>query len=144
MWSQDTLTPSDTSVDSLEVEQCVFNGEFESAETGVRLHLDLIDESIEIPGMSFLGPTNGYLDGKSNSHVYGVWMVLKYDLSPDGKKVKLRLSNDTGSDSQDILLTWQSDNTLKYEATGNNNIKKVEGGKRLVKIPSTMTLTRMN
>lgn len=120
---------------------CIFNGEFISDETGLRLHLDLDNETIDIPGMSFLGPTNGYLDGISNNHVYGVWMLLKY--SVNGQKATLRFSNDIGSDSQDILLTLNSDGTLTYTTTGGNNIKKVEGGRKLVKIPATMKLRRV-
>lgn len=121
---------------------CIFNGEYESEQTGLRLHLNLDEESINIPGMSFLGATNGYLDGKTNNHVYGVWMLLKFELSDDEKMVKLRFSNDIGSDSQDVLLTLIDSNTLKYEAIGGNSIRKVEGGRKLVKIPSSMILKR--
>lgn len=134
-----------TSCDSTacaETEKCAFTGEFFNNETGFRLHLDLEEESIEIPGMSFLGATNGYLDGKTNNHVYGVWMLLKFELSDDGRKVKLRFSNDIGSDSQDVQLTLIDDDTVKYEALGTNTIRKVEGGKKLVKTPSSMILTR--
>ena len=120
---------------------CIFNGEFISDETGLRLHLDLDAETIEIPGMSFLGPTNGYLDGISNNHVYGVWMSLKFNV--DGEKATLRFSNDIGSDSQDVLLSLNPDGTLSYTAMGGNNIKKVEGGRKLVKIPATMKLRRV-
>lgn len=122
-------------------EACIFNGEFISDETGLRLHLDLDAETIEIPGMSFLGPTNGYLDGISNNHVYGVWMLLKFNV--DGEKATLRFSNDIGSDSQDVLLSLNPDGTLSYTAMGGNNIKKVEGGRKLVKIPATMKLRRV-
>lgn len=107
----------------------------------MRLFLDLDEETIDIPGMSFLGPTNGYLDGIDNNHVYGVWMLLKFTIM--GNKVQLRFTNDIGSDSQDITLTRIDDNTFDYEANGTNVIRKVEGGKKLVKIPSTMRLHRI-
>lgn len=123
------------------VESCIFNGNFISVETGLRLHLDLDNESIDIPGMSFLGSTNGYLDGTDNNHVYGVWMLLKF--SVNGNKAKLHFTNDIGSDSQDVVLTLNPDGTLSYAVLGANNIKKVEGGRKLVKIPATMTLRRM-
>lgn len=128
--------------DCAEAEACVFTGEFTNDETGFRLHLNLDEEAIDIPGMSFLGPTNGYLDGKTNNHVYGVWMLLKFELSADGRKVKLRFSNDIGSDSQDVELTLVDNDTIKYEAIGTNAIRKVEGGKKLVKTPSSMILKR--
>lgn len=134
--STDTLA-----VDAEETtESCIFNGDFICPDTGLRLHLDLDEETIDIPGMSFLGPTNGYLDGTDNNHVYGVWMLLKF--SVDGNKATLRFSNDIGSDSQDVLLTLNADGTLQYAALGANNIKKVEGGRKLVKIPAAMTLQR--
>lgn len=118
-----------------------FNGEYVSDETGLRLHLNLDEETIAIPGMSFLGDTNGYLDGKTNNHVYGVWMLLSWTV--DGDKVKMRFTNDIGSDSQDVLLTRVDDNTFEYKAIGTNVITKVEGGRKLVKIPSSMTLKRL-
>lgn len=120
---------------------CIFNGAFICEETGLRMYLDLDEESIDIPGMSFLGPTNGYLDGIDNNHVYGVWMLLKFNI--EDNKVKLRFSNDIGSDSQDIVLTRIDDDTFDYVATGTNAIRKVEGGRKLVKIPSSMRLHRI-
>lgn len=119
-------------------EKSQFTGSFECEETGVRLFLNLDEENIEIPGMSFLGMTNGYMDGKTNNHVYGVWMLLSF--KEEGDKVKLRFSNDVGSDSQDIVLTKIDENTYSYEAIGPNCVRKVESGRKLVKIPSTMTL----
>lgn len=121
--------------------QSKFTGKFLSEETGLRLHLDLDSESIEVPGMSFLGETHGYLDGKTNNHVYGVWMLIRH--SVESNKAKLRFTNDIGSDSQDIVLTWVNDSTLEYNAVGNNSIRKVEG-RKLVKIPSSMILHRVN
>lgn len=121
---------------------CIFNGSFICEETGLRMFLNLDEETIDIPGMSFLGPTNGYLDGTDNNHVYGVWMLLKFSI--EGDKVKLRFTNDIGSDSQDIVLTRIDDNTFDYVATGSNAIRKVEGGRKLVKIPSSMRLHRVS
>lgn len=117
-----------------------FNGLLVSQETGLRLHLDLDAETIEVPGMSFIGETHGYLDGISNNHVYGVWMLIHHKI--EGNTVKLRFSNDLGGDSQDILLKQVNDSTFSYTAMGGNAIRKVEDGRRLVKIPSTMTLQR--
>lgn len=117
-----------------------FNGTLVNEECGVRLHLDLDAETVAIPGMSFLGDTHGYLDGKSNFHVYGVWMLIRHSI--EGNKAKLRFSNDIGSDSQDVTLIQVNDSTYEFCTTGNNSLRKVEG-KKLVKIPSTMTLHRI-
>ena len=89
--------------------------------------------------MSFLVLTHGYLDGKTNNHVYGVWMLVSHQMH--GNQVRLRFSNDIGSDSQDILLTALNDSTFQYEATGGNCIRKVSG-RKLEKTPSTMMLYR--
>ena len=119
--------------------ESVFKGVFCNDDTGFRLHLDLDEETVEIPGMSFLGLTHGYLDGKTNNHVYGVWMLVSHQTH--GNQVRLRFSNDIGSDSQDVLLTALNDSTFRYEATGGNCIRKV-AGRKLEKTPSTMMLYR--
>ena len=119
--------------------ESVFNGVFCNDDTGFRLHLNLDEENVEIPGMSFLGLTHGYLDGKTNNHVYGVWMLVSHQMY--GNQVRLRFSNDIGSDSQDILLTALNDSTFLYETTGGNCIRQVSG-RKLEKTPSTMMLYR--
>lgn len=121
-------------------EKSLFNGRYVCDETGLQIYLDLDEESIDVPGMSFLGKTNGYLDGKTNNHVYGVWMLMKF--SVEGNKAKLRFTNDIGSDSQDITITRIDDTHYEYATTGGNNIRKVVG-RKLVKIPATMTLRRI-
>ncbi len=117
--------------------QSPFNGMLYNEETGVRLHLDLDNETIEVPGMSFLGLTHGYLDGKTNNHVYGVWMVTR--VQQKGKKARIRVANDIGSDAQEILLTCINDSTFRYSAVGINSIRKVVG-RKLEKISSDMIL----
>ena len=119
--------------------ESVFNGVFCNDDTGFRLHLNLDEENVEIPGMSFLGLTHGYLDGKTNNHVYGVWMLVSHQMH--GNQVRLRFSNDIGSDTQDSLLTALNDSSFLYETTGGNCIRKVSG-RKLEKTPSTMMLYR--
>lgn len=115
----------------------LFKGTFVSEETGIQLHLDLEEETIEVPGLSFIGPTHGYLDGKTNNHVYGTWMLVKF--SVEGNKAKLRFTNDIGSDSQDIVLVYNDDDKIDYNTTGGNCIRKVEN-RKLVKTQSSTTL----
>lgn len=116
-----------------------FNGTLVNEEYGIRLHLDLDEETVSIPGMSFLGDTHGYLDGKTGYSLYGVWMLIRH--SVEGNKAKLRFSNDIGSDSQDVTLTQVNDSTFEFVATGGNSLRKIEG-KKLVKIVSSMTMHR--
>ena len=101
--------------------QSPFNGTLYNEETGVRL----------------LGLTHGYLDGKTNNHVYGVWMVTR--VQQKGKKARIRVANDIGSDAQEILLTCINDSTFRYSAVGINSIRKVVG-RKLEKISSDMIL----
>ena len=64
---------STTTVDSLKLQQ-PFKGHFYCPETKVHLYLDLYEESIEVPGFSFLGKMQGYMEGG----IYGTWMLMKY------------------------------------------------------------------
>lgn len=104
-------------------------------EEQVDLKLDLYEESIDVPGMELFGPMNGYLAGKG---VYGIWMVTSFQIKND-KEATLRLSNDQGSETQAILLTWQNDSTYLMELQNGVVVKKVVN-KKLVKIPGKITL----
>lgn len=115
----------------------LFKGTFVSEETGIQLHLDLEDETVEVPGLSFIGPTHGYLDGKTINDVYGAWPLVKF--SVEGNKAKLRFTNDIGSDSQDIVLVYTDDEHISYNTTGGNCIKRVEN-RKLVRTQSSTTL----
>lgn len=98
-------------------------------EESVRLHIDLYEESIEVPGMEMFGPMNGYLNG----NVYGVWTVTSFKIQDD-KTATLRLSNDLGSETQKVTLTQQSDSLYLLHLDGLCVIKRVVG-KKLVKVP---------
>ena len=104
-------------------------------EEQVDLKLDLYEESIDVPGMELFGPMNGYLVGKG---VYGTWMVTSFQIKND-KEATLRLSNDQGSETQAILLTWQNDSTYLMELQNGVVVKKVVN-KKLVKIQGKITL----
>ena len=98
-------------------------------EENVRLHIDLYEESIKVPGMEMFGPTNGYLGG----NIYGVWTVTSFKILDD-KTATLRLSNDLGSETQKATLTQQSDSLYLLHLDGVNVVKRVVG-KKLVKVP---------
>lgn len=98
-------------------------------EESVRLHIDLYEESIEVPGMEMFGPMNGYLNG----NVYGVWTVTSFKIQNE-KTATLRLSNDLGSETQKATLTQQSDSLYLLHLDGLCVIKRVVG-KKLVKVP---------
>ena len=49
-----------------------YKGTFVCKMAQITLCLDAYGENIEVPGLSFLGKTNGYLSGTG---VYGMWTV---------------------------------------------------------------------
>ncbi len=97
----------------------------------INIRLDLYEESIEVPGMEDFGSMNGYLSGD----IYGVWSVTSCKVIDD-KHATIRLSNDLGSETQECALTLVGDSICKMELKGGVVIKRVEGGKKLVKIDS--------
>ena len=98
-------------------------------EENVRLHIDLYEESVKVPGLEMFGPMNGYLGG----NIYGVWTVTSFKIQDD-KTATLRLSNDLGSETQKATLTQQSDSLYLLHLDGVNVVKRVVG-KKLVKVP---------
>lgn len=104
-------------------------------ENGVNLYLDLYEESIDVPGMGMFGPMNGYLNG----NIYGIWMVTSAKIQ-DEKTAVIRLSNDLGSETQEVRLTQKNDSTYIFEQRGGTAIKKVVN-KKLVKIPQKLTFS---
>jgi len=103
-------------------------------EEDIDLHLDLYEESIEVPGMETFGPMNGYLGG----NIYGVWYVVCFDIKDD-KHVSLTIANDLGSEDQKLTLTQNSDSTYQLKFLGYNAVKRAQG-KKLVKIPSELKM----
>lgn len=103
-------------------------------EEDIRLHIDLYEESIEVPGMNMFGPMNGYLGG----NIYGVWTVTSFKIQND-KTATLKVSNDLGSETQKLTLTQQSDSVYILRFDGSNVVKRAVGHK-LVKIPSELRM----
>ncbi|RRD80410.1 hypothetical protein EII14_01980 [Alloprevotella sp. OH1205_COT-284] len=112
-----------------------FSGVFFNDENGVWMYLDLQEEKLEVPDMPFLGHVAGYMNGK----IYGVWILIKYEIKRN--KVILRFTNDIGADSQTISLTRNEDGSYWYEAINGNMIKRVEG-RKLVKITGSMLMKK--
>lgn len=112
-----------------------FSGHFFCKETGVNMYLNLYEETIEIPKLSFLGKMYGYMqDG-----IYGTWMIVKKEIK-DNQAI-IRFSNDIGSDSQDIVFTQINDSVFHYRTKGGNAIRRAEG-KKLVKVTDEMTFIK--
>lgn len=112
-----------------------FKGTFVNKEFRINLVIDLNAETIEIPGLAFLGKTHGYMSG----NIYGVWMITSCKI--DGDEAILRISNDQGADAQTVRLTPAENGGLDYEVVGDNEVKRIEG-RKLVKVPSKLRFDR--
>lgn len=90
-----------------------------SQESNVSLTMDLLEESVEVPGLEMFGPMNGYMSG----NIYGVWMISHCKVINE-KQAEIKLSNDLGSETQSTVLTWTSDSTATMELTGSVVMKR--------------------
>lgn len=107
-----------------------------SPEEKINLHLDLYEESIEVPGLEAFGPMNGYLDG----NIYGVWYVVGFDIKDD-QHATLTIANDLGSEDQKLTLTQNPDSSYQLKFLGYNAVKRAQG-KKLVKIPGELKMVK--
>ncbi len=103
-------------------------------EEKVNLHLDLYEESIEVPDMEMFGPMNGYMNGD----IYGVWTVTSFKILND-KQANIKISNDLGSETQKITLTRLNDSIWNMKFEGHNVVKRVKN-KKLIKVPGEMNM----
>lgn len=76
------------------------------------------------------------MEGKG---IYGTWMITRHSVKE--KTATVRMSNDTGSDAQSIVLKQLSDSTMSFRTVEGNNIRKAIG-RKLVKIVPEMVLTK--
>lgn len=116
--------------------QTAFKGDFENKQEGLNLTLNLQEETIYVPGMSFIGATHGYLSG----NLYGIWIITSVQIK-DESHATIHLSNDQGADTQVVGLTLEGDSLLSFEAKGRMLIKRVEK-KKLAKLSSTIKFYR--
>ena len=105
-------------------------------EERMELHIDLYEETIDVPNMEMFGPMNGYLGGGG---VYGKWMVTSFNIKDD-HVATLRVSNDLGSETQSIQLTWLNDSTYAMDLQGGVVVKKVVN-KKLAKVPAKVLMS---
>lgn len=112
--------------------QDTFKGVLNCQEENLTLVIDLYKESIEVPGMEMFGPMHGYLKG----NIYGIWSITSAKLI-DNTHALIRLSNDQGSETQEVKLTKRNENEFDFEQIDGVCIKKVVG-RKLVKIPKRL------
>lgn len=110
-----------------------FKGKFYDSADSIFLHVDLYQESVEVPGYEMLGLLNGYLKG----NIFGVWMITSFEMESENCAL-IRLSNDFGSETQSARLSILAEGSCLLELCNGVVIKKVVG-KKLVKIPRKLT-----
>lgn len=102
----------------------------------INLVIDLYEESIVAPGMEMFGPMHGFLKG----NIYGIWSITSAKIINEQSAV-IRLSNDQGSETQEVELTIQNNGKYNFEQVGGVAIKKIVG-RKLEKIPKSLTFER--
>ncbi len=116
--------------------QKTFKSSLFDSENQINLHIDLYEETVNVPGMDMFGPMNGYMNG----NIYGIWMITSAKVL-DERTAVIRLSNDLGSETQEGRLTMKNDSTYLLEFQNGMAVKKVVN-KKLVKIPQKLTFAR--
>lgn len=111
--------------------QQTFKANLSCKEENLHLTIDLYEESINVPGMEMFGPMHGYLNG----NVYGIWTITSSKIINENTAL-IRLSNDQGSETQEVKLT-KNENEYIFEQVDGVSIKKVVG-RKLVKIPKKL------
>lgn len=114
-----------------------FRGRFVAQDVDIKMVLDLYSESVDVPGLEMFGPLNGYLKGKD---LYCTWYVSTIKKC-DAQKAFVHFSNDLGSETQSVELTWEEDSILTMREVDGAVLKKVVG-KKLVKLPTTFKFKR--
>ena len=112
-----------------------FKGHFHDEKENIHLQLNLYERNLQVPDMEFVGDVNGYMHG----NIYGIWLLTKFKIKDN--VATLRLSHDSGADSQTVELTVINDTTLSYRALNGNAVRKVNK-RKLVKIPGELKFTR--
>lgn len=116
--------------------QTPFKCKLYDKENRINLVINLYEESVSIPGLDMFGPLNGYMNG----NIYGIWMITSCKVKND-KEATIRLTNEFGSENQEIELSVENDSIYRAKLTDGVSMKKVIN-KKLVKIPKELTFRK--
>lgn len=114
-------------------------GTFYNKEYKITLRLDLTSESIKVPGLEFLGGTNGYIMG---GIVYNTWIVTDFKQDSDSSAI-IRMINDYGADTQEMKLTKMRGDTFSLELRPPIVIKQAVK-RKLVKVGPKYVFVKQN
>ncbi len=109
----------------------LYNDEYE-----VALHINLYEQDITVPGQELFGQVAGYLRRDGTSYC---WLIVDADI--DGRKARLVMSNDYGSEDLTAELAWTGDSTavLKHKS---GSVMKVPLKNKWQKLPPVLQLKR--
>lgn len=105
-------------------------------EAELSLVIDLYEESINVPGMEMFGPMHGFLKG----NIYGIWSITSAKIVNERHAI-IRLSNDQGSETQEVELNILNNGKYSFEQVDGIAIKKVVG-RKLEKISKDLIFER--
>ena len=112
--------------------QTPFKCKLYDKENRINLVINLYEESVPVPGLDMFGPLNGYMNG----NIYGIWMITSCKVKNE-KEATIRLSNELGSENQEIELSVENDSIFRAKLKDGVSVKKVVN-KKLVKIPKEL------
>lgn len=124
------LTLSATSI----AEDDVFRARLYNKEYDVFLKINLYEETETIPGQDILGETYGYLKKSTDQRV---WIITGVEIDKSGKRVKLEMINDYGSEDLTATLTCESDSIYTLRQDEGSTLK-VAGKGKWIKLPKIM------
>ncbi len=88
----------------------VFSGLLYNKETKITFRINLDTPAVKVPGLPFLGGTNGYM---SSGILYGTWIITDFKVGKDNARI--RLTNDFGADTQTLIITQIKADTFSVE-----------------------------
>lgn len=105
-------------------------------EYGVFLKIDFCDETITIPDQDFYGSLPGYMGKKVNNFI---WLITSTEVK--GKKAKLTMINEFGSEDLIASLVRENDSLYVFRQEEGSQLKLSQNGK-WQKMPKKMEFIR--
>lgn len=119
----------------------IYNGHFYCESIQTDLFVNPFETNIIVPGYEFIGQTHGYLRGSDQKLFYGVWFIISVE--KDHRAIKLRITNDTGADSQTVRLYRDENAEFHLSTLSHNHFTRVVG-RKLQKLPSHFVFKRLD
>ena len=102
----------------------LYNGDYK-----VFMRINLYEQDITIPGQELFGQMAGYLSKVGTSYC---WLVAAAEV--DGRKARMLISNDYGSEDLEAELTQDDDSTFTLRRLSGATLKVPDNGK-CMKLP---------